>query len=258
MKNKTSILAFVGLMIIISSIALACYDDHDYCDEHDCDDTTTTIETTTTTTETTTTIPETTTLPETTTTVQSCNYYFWFDNEHRVCGHKQFCGAYMYYGLNTFTTYSECHNALNAETTTTIPATTTTIQNNTTTSTTITTTTLIGSSSSQNTGGGSIHQFVPPYPTTTLIENSAVSTTTTMRKPSPSYPSSTVPFVCSINYSDINNSNKTPINNSAPGPTGAITGLVSSAAKDPLSLLGLIIAAACIAMMLILNNKNRG
>jgi len=43
---------------------------------------------------------------------QDCSYRYWFDNEHSTCGYKEFCGEYMYYGLQTFATESECNNAL--------------------------------------------------------------------------------------------------------------------------------------------------
>ncbi|MFH1234578.1 MAG: hypothetical protein V1493_03110 [Candidatus Diapherotrites archaeon] len=41
-----------------------------------------------------------------------CNYRYWFDNSSTSCGYKQFCGAYMYYGLQTFETKEECVKAL--------------------------------------------------------------------------------------------------------------------------------------------------
>ncbi len=41
-----------------------------------------------------------------------CKELYWFDNEHRECGLKEFCGAYMYEGLQTFETKEECEKAL--------------------------------------------------------------------------------------------------------------------------------------------------
>ncbi|MBI4894933.1 MAG: cupredoxin family copper-binding protein [Candidatus Aenigmarchaeota archaeon] len=38
----------------------------------------------------------------------SCHNYFWYDNTNKDCGSKEFCGAYMYLGLNTFETKDEC------------------------------------------------------------------------------------------------------------------------------------------------------
>ena len=43
---------------------------------------------------------------------QDCKYLYWFDTQHSTCGYKQFCGEYMYYGLQTFTTEGECEEAL--------------------------------------------------------------------------------------------------------------------------------------------------
>jgi hypothetical protein len=53
-----------------------------------------------------TTTTSTTTTP--TTTIMPCNNLWWFDNSARVCGLKQFCGAYMYPGLRTFQNQSDC------------------------------------------------------------------------------------------------------------------------------------------------------
>lgn len=41
-----------------------------------------------------------------------CKYLYWFDNFHKECGYKQFCGAYMWSGLKTFNTLEECQKAL--------------------------------------------------------------------------------------------------------------------------------------------------
>lgn len=45
----------------------------------------------------------------------TCALYYWFDSEHRKCGYKQFCGLFMYQGLQTFGTKEECLSALNAQ-----------------------------------------------------------------------------------------------------------------------------------------------
>jgi len=37
-----------------------------------------------------------------------CSNLYWIDNENKGCGTKSFCGAYMYYGLQTFKTKEEC------------------------------------------------------------------------------------------------------------------------------------------------------
>ena len=62
----------------------------------------------------------------TTTTTQAgsgCNNYYWFDDTTRTCGYKQFCGLFIYKGLMTFATLSECQAALAATTTTTVAST---------------------------------------------------------------------------------------------------------------------------------------
>jgi len=41
-----------------------------------------------------------------------CNNYYWFDNNNYDCGYKQFCGEFMYNGLKTFSTVTECRNNL--------------------------------------------------------------------------------------------------------------------------------------------------
>jgi hypothetical protein len=38
----------------------------------------------------------------------SCKNLYWIDNENKSCGQKEFCGAYMYYGLQTFETKNDC------------------------------------------------------------------------------------------------------------------------------------------------------
>jgi hypothetical protein len=37
-----------------------------------------------------------------------CYSLYWFDNEHSDCGYKEFCGMYLYYGLQTFQTKDQC------------------------------------------------------------------------------------------------------------------------------------------------------
>jgi hypothetical protein len=44
----------------------------------------------------------------------SCSALWWFDGTSRVCSIKQFCGAYAYAGLRTFTSQAECLKALAA------------------------------------------------------------------------------------------------------------------------------------------------
>jgi len=41
-----------------------------------------------------------------------CKNFYWFDKESRECGYKQFCGAYMYYGLETFSSRNDCEKKL--------------------------------------------------------------------------------------------------------------------------------------------------
>ena len=47
-------------------------------------------------------------------TEPECNNYYWFDNDSTECGQKEFCGAFMYQGLQTFGTQAECETALAA------------------------------------------------------------------------------------------------------------------------------------------------
>ena len=49
--------------------------------------------------------------PESNSNLQ-CQNLWWFDNDHQSCSQKQFCGAYMYFGLRTFETQDECKAAL--------------------------------------------------------------------------------------------------------------------------------------------------
>ncbi|HJX05516.1 MAG TPA: hypothetical protein VJ461_02310, partial [Candidatus Nanoarchaeia archaeon] len=45
-------------------------------------------------------------------TCPGCELLWWFDNEHRECSQKDFCGLYMYQGLQTFETKESCLAAL--------------------------------------------------------------------------------------------------------------------------------------------------
>ncbi|MBU2639789.1 MAG: hypothetical protein KKG75_03745, partial [Nanoarchaeota archaeon] len=54
-----------------------------------------------------------------------CNYYYWFDDSQTTCEYKQFCGQYMYNGLQTFETRSECTTAANTPTISPVQPTTT-------------------------------------------------------------------------------------------------------------------------------------
>lgn len=49
----------------------------------------------------------------TTTTAPVCTSYYWFDNTTKNCDSKQFCGAFMYLGLKTFTTKTACLTEVN-------------------------------------------------------------------------------------------------------------------------------------------------
>lgn len=42
-----------------------------------------------------------------------CKLYYWFDDTTKVCTQKQFCGAYVYLGLQTFESEAQCEKALN-------------------------------------------------------------------------------------------------------------------------------------------------
>jgi len=42
----------------------------------------------------------------------NCNVYYWFDNNNTNCTYKEFCGTYMYQGLQTFATSNDCKEAL--------------------------------------------------------------------------------------------------------------------------------------------------
>jgi hypothetical protein len=44
---------------------------------------------------------------------EGCKDFYWYDNEHATCQEpKQFCGTYMYLGLQTFETKEECEVAI--------------------------------------------------------------------------------------------------------------------------------------------------
>lgn len=45
----------------------------------------------------------------------SCNNLYWIDNTNKNCSQKEFCGAYMYYGLYTFDAKEECLDFLEKE-----------------------------------------------------------------------------------------------------------------------------------------------
>lgn len=40
-----------------------------------------------------------------------CKNFYWIDNENKSCEQKEFCGAYMYQGLQTFENKGECESA---------------------------------------------------------------------------------------------------------------------------------------------------
>lgn len=52
---------------------------------------------------------------ETITPTPMCQTLWWYDNQHRECGQKPFCGMYMYLGLHTFPTKEACEASLAAE-----------------------------------------------------------------------------------------------------------------------------------------------
>jgi len=41
-----------------------------------------------------------------------CHNYYWYDENNKLCGQKEFCGTYMYQGLNVFDTKEECEAAI--------------------------------------------------------------------------------------------------------------------------------------------------
>jgi len=44
---------------------------------------------------------------------KGCNNLYWIDNSSQDCSQKQFCGAYMYQGLQTFEDKEDCLEAIN-------------------------------------------------------------------------------------------------------------------------------------------------
>ncbi len=42
-----------------------------------------------------------------------CKNLYWFDNDNKNCSQKQFCGMYMYLGLQTFESKTQCLKVLN-------------------------------------------------------------------------------------------------------------------------------------------------
>lgn len=44
--------------------------------------------------------------------IMGCETLWWFDDNNSTCQQKQFCGAFMYLGLKTFTTEELCNSAL--------------------------------------------------------------------------------------------------------------------------------------------------
>jgi len=43
-----------------------------------------------------------------------CKNLYWFDNTNKSCSQKEFCGTYMYLGLETFSSKEQCERALNS------------------------------------------------------------------------------------------------------------------------------------------------
>jgi hypothetical protein len=43
----------------------------------------------------------------------NCTSLYWFDNDNKSCGQKEFCGMYMYLGLQTFESKTQCEKVLN-------------------------------------------------------------------------------------------------------------------------------------------------
>ena len=44
--------------------------------------------------------------------ISGCKSLYWFDNDNKACGQKEFCGMYMYFGLQTFESKEQCEKAL--------------------------------------------------------------------------------------------------------------------------------------------------
>jgi len=47
--------------------------------------------------------------------IEECNNLYWFDDGSTECGYKEFCGEFIYQGLNTFGTLSNCEEEINIE-----------------------------------------------------------------------------------------------------------------------------------------------
>ena len=43
---------------------------------------------------------------------EKCQKLWWYDKDNKVCKEKEFCGAYMYFGLKTFEKKDECDKSL--------------------------------------------------------------------------------------------------------------------------------------------------
>ncbi|OGJ22101.1 hypothetical protein A3K73_07465 [Candidatus Pacearchaeota archaeon RBG_13_36_9] len=50
-----------------------------------------------------------------------CKSLYWIDDDNKSCGQNEFCGAYMYYGLQTFESKTQCENAAGINKTKTCP-----------------------------------------------------------------------------------------------------------------------------------------
>jgi hypothetical protein len=50
---------------------------------------------------------------DTDSSVSGCQNRYWIDNNNKECGQEEFCGMYMYYGLQTFESKTLCENAAN-------------------------------------------------------------------------------------------------------------------------------------------------
>jgi hypothetical protein len=47
--------------------------------------------------------------------VLGCKRLYWIDNENKSCGQSEFCGAYMYQGLQTFESETQCLKEVNKD-----------------------------------------------------------------------------------------------------------------------------------------------
>ncbi len=50
--------------------------------------------------------------PSNTSQTAGCDSLWWFDSSTKICQQKQFCGMYMYFGLQTFDSKEECEKGL--------------------------------------------------------------------------------------------------------------------------------------------------